>query len=279
AAGGLGAPSGVGARRLGRRAPHRRRDPGQPGRARAGRRHRARRPLLRRRVAHHGRVDAGREDQGSARLRRRDQPVGRARAPVQRLADRLAGFLVYFALAAAGLTFLVTGDVRATIAVVIVAGACGIAAGTPLAILGGIGQSARLGAIVKGGVHLETLGRVDTVVLDKTGTLTYGRPAVQRVLAVDGVSPEAVLDAAAAAEQRSEHPLGQTIVAHARAQKRPVVEPDRFSYTPGRGIAAEVADATVLVGNRAWMRERGVVMSDASGTGIGRETAASAASE
>src|SRR5438132_1603942 len=113
----------------------------------------------------------------------------RSRAPVQRLADRLAGFLVYFAVAAAGLTFLFTGDVRATIAVVIVAGACGIAAGTPLAILGGIGQSARLGAIVKGGVHLGTLGRVDTVVLDKTGTLTYGRPAVQRVLAVDGVSP------------------------------------------------------------------------------------------
>ena len=203
----------------------------------------------------------------------------RSRAPVQRLADRLAGFLVYFALAAAGLTFLVTGDVRATIAVVIVAGACGIAAGTPLAILGGIGQSARLGAIVKGGVHLETLGRVDTVVLDKTGTLTYGRPAVQRVLTVAGVSPETVLDAAAAAEQRSEHPLGQTIVAHARAQKRPVVEPDRFSYTPGRGIAAELAATTVLVGNRAWMRERGVVMPDASGTGIGRETAASAASE
>ena len=203
----------------------------------------------------------------------------RSRAPVQRLADRLAGFLVYFALAAAGLTFLVTGDVRATIAVVIVAGACGIAAGTPLAILGGIGQSARLGAIVKGGVHLETLGRVDTVVLDKTGTLTYGRPAVQRVLTVAGVSPETVLDAAAAAEQRSEHPLGQTIVAHARAQKRPVVEPDRFSYTPGRGIEAEVAATTVLVGNRAWMRERGVVMPDASGTGIGRETAASAASE
>ena len=203
----------------------------------------------------------------------------RSRAPVQRLADRLAGFLVYFALAAAGLTFLVTGDVRATIAVVIVAGACGIAAGTPLAILGGIGQSARLGAIVKGGVHLETLGRVDTVVLDKTGTLTYGRPAVQRVLTVAGVSPETVLDAAAAAEQRSEHPLGQTIVAHARAQKRPVVEPDRFSYTPGRGIAAEVAATTVLVGNRAWMRDRGVVMPDAGVTGIVGDSAASAASE
>jgi len=196
----------------------------------------------------------------------------RSRAPVQRLADRLAGYLVYFALGAAGLTFLVTGDVRSTIAVVIVAGACGVAAGTPLAILGGIGQTARLGAIVKGGVHLETLGRVDTVVLDKTGTLTFGRPEVQRVLGAGDVSPEAVLDAAASAEQRSEHPVGRTIVAYARARKRAVVEPDRFSYTPGRGIVADVAGTIVLVGNRAWMRDRGVPIPDT-------DTATSAASE
>jgi cation transport ATPase len=99
----------------------------------------------------------------------------KSRAPVQRLADRLAGYLVYFALGAAVLTFLITRDIYSTISVIIVAGACGIAAGTPLAILGGIGRSARLGAIVKGGVHLETLGHVDTVVLDKTGTLTDPR--------------------------------------------------------------------------------------------------------
>ncbi len=101
----------------------------------------------------------------------------RSRAPVQQLADRLAGYLVYFALAAAALTFIITHDVRSTISVVIVAGACGIAAGTPLAILGGIGRAARLGAIIKGGLYLETLGRVNIVVLDKTGTLTLGQPA------------------------------------------------------------------------------------------------------
>ena len=100
----------------------------------------------------------------------------RSRAPVQRLADRLAGYLVYFALGAAVLTYLLTRDIRSTISVVIVAGACGIAAGTPLAILGAIGRAARAGAIIKGGLFLEQLGRVDTVVLDKTGTLTYGRP-------------------------------------------------------------------------------------------------------
>jgi len=184
----------------------------------------------------------------------------RSRAPVQRLADRLAGYLVYFALAAAALTFLITRDTRATIAVVIVAGACGIAAGTPLAILGAIGRSARLGAIIKGGVHLESLGRVDTVVLDKTGTLTYGRPEVQRIVPVPNVTPDELIAAAAAAELRSEHPLGSAIVAYARVGSRSLVEPERFEYTPGRGIAAVVGNATVLVGSAAHLAESSVAV-------------------
>ncbi|WP_292502078.1 hypothetical protein [Mesorhizobium sp.] len=89
---------------------------------------------------------------------------------------------MYFALAAAAITFLRTRDISSTISVIIVAGACGIAAGGPLAILGGIGRAARRGAIIKGGLYLETLGKVDTVVLDKTGTLTFGRPEVQRAI-------------------------------------------------------------------------------------------------
>src|SRR5882757_985167 len=149
----------------------------------------------------------------------------RSRAPVQRLADRLAGYLVYFALGAAVLTYLLTRDIHSTISVIIVAGACGIAAGTPLAILGGIGRSAQLGAIIKGGVHLETLGHVDTVVLDKTGTLTFGRPEVQQVVPAAGTSTDELLDAAATAELRSEHPLGKAIVAYARSQGRNVAEP------------------------------------------------------
>ena len=100
----------------------------------------------------------------------------------------------------------------ATISVVIVAGACGIAAGTPLAILGAIGRAARLGAIIKGGIHLETLWATSVVVLDKTGTLTFGRPNVTAVRALDGLSDEDVLAAAAIAERPSEHPLGKAIL-------------------------------------------------------------------
>lgn len=192
----------------------------------------------------------------------------RSRAPVQRLADRMAGYLVYFALASAVLTYFITHDIRATISVVIVAGACGIAAGTPLAILGGIGRAARLGAIIKGGLYLETLGRVDTIVLDKTGTLTFGKPAVQAIVPADGVSFDEVLDAAASAEARSEHPLGQAIMAFARDRGRAYVEPERFDYTPGRGITAIVSGATIHVGNRALMTDRGVAVPEGFAAGV-----------
>ncbi len=184
----------------------------------------------------------------------------RSRAPVQRLADRLAGYLVYFALGAALLTYLLTHDIRSTISVIIVAGACGIAAGTPLAILGAIGRAARGGAIVKGGLHLEQLGRVDTVVLDKTGTLTFGQPAIRALHPIEGVEQMALLDAAAAAEVRSEHPLGKTIVQHARTSGRTIIEPERFGYRPGRGIDARVAGERVLVGNLALMQDEGVAV-------------------
>lgn len=192
----------------------------------------------------------------------------KSRAPVQRLADRMAGYLVYFALGAAALTYLITRDIRSTISVVIVAGACGIAAGTPLAILGGIGRAARLGAIIKGGLYLETLGRVNTIVLDKTGTLTFGRPEVQRVISVDGVSANAVLDAAAAAELRSEHPFGQAIVSYARAQERSISEPERFSYTPGRGIISSIDGTTVLVGSRALMTDQRITVPASLAAGV-----------
>jgi P-type Cu+ transporter len=186
----------------------------------------------------------------------------RSRAPVQRLADQMAGYLVYLAIGAAILTFLITRNIYSTISVIIVAGACGIAAGTPLAILGAIGRAARAGVIIKGGLFLEQLGKVDTVVLDKTGTLTFGKPEVQAVLPCPGVTSEALLEAAGSAELRSEHPLGKTIVAYAQAQGRLLLEPERFGYAPGRGIAAALAGEVVLVGNQALMKDHGIAVSD-----------------
>ncbi|MFC0672344.1 heavy metal translocating P-type ATPase [Brachybacterium hainanense] len=190
-----------------------------------------------------------------------DSPYGRIIAaveqaqasepPVQRLADRLAAALVYLALAGAALTFAITRDLTATISVVVVAGACGIAAGTPLAVLAAIARIARSGAFVKDGAHLEELSRVDTVVFDKTGTLTTGEPSVLAVQATGDVDEEGLLVLAASAESYSEHPLGRAITAHARAQHLPVGPCADFVYLPGQGVRARVAGRTVTAGSRA----------------------------
>ena len=182
------------------------------------------------------------------------------RAPIQKTADRLAGYLVYVALGAAMLTFILTHNMRSTIAVIIVAGACGVAAGTPLAILGGIGRAARLGAIVKGGLYLETLARVDTVVLDKTGTVTFGTPRVSRTVPVKGVSEPEVLGVAAAAERPSEHPLGQAIVRRAAERGLETLTAEAFVYQPGHGVTARIQGAEVLVGSHRHLTEHGVAI-------------------
>ncbi len=191
----------------------------------------------------------------------------KSRAPIQKTADRLAGYLVYFALGAAVLTFLITHNVRSTISVIIVAGACGIAAGTPLAILGAIGRAAHQGAIIKGGLYLEALAGVDTVLLDKTGTLTFGTPQIQEVVSSDGFAERQIIGTASIAERKSEHPLARAIVARASELEVPVVEPDEFSYTPGRGVRVTYQHEEILVGSRAFLMERGVSALSTDGQG------------
>ena len=200
-----------------------------------------------------------------------------SRAPVQRLADRLAARIVYLALAAALVTFLATRDARATISVIIVAGACGVAAGTPLAVLAAIARAARCGAFVKDGTHLERLSAVDTVVLDKTGTLTAGAPRVVAVnlaqppgestadpmaesTAASAAAPAAgedeVLALAAAAEWNSEHPIGRAICTEAAVRDLTVPVPDDVIYSPGAGVSARVKERWITVGRREGREHR-----------------------
>jgi Cd2+/Zn2+-exporting ATPase/Cu+-exporting ATPase len=187
----------------------------------------------------------------------------RSRAPIQKTADRLAGYLVWFALGCAVLTFIITRNLTSTISVIIVAGACGIAAGTPLAILGGIGRSAREGAIIKGGLYLELLSSVDTVVFDKTGTLTFGNPEVISILPADGHTEQEVLQTASIAEQRSEHPLGKAIVNKAAESQLEVSAPEEFKYVPGKGIDCRLDQQRILVGNRAFLRDNNIALNGA----------------
>ena len=195
----------------------------------------------------------------------------KSRAPIQGIADRLAGYLVYFALGAAILTFLISHNIRSTISVVIVAGACGIAAGTPLAILGSIGRAAQQGAIIKGGLYLEKLGEVDTVLLDKTGTLTYGTPELLDVRAASGTSATVLLRTAAIAESRSEHPIAKAILRKATQLGIPYEDPAIFEYTPGKGIIANSDGEEIIVGNQHFLLERGIRLNQDNGAMLGSE--------
>jgi len=195
----------------------------------------------------------------------------KSRAPIQGTADRLAGYLVYFALGAAALTFLISHNIRSTISVVIVAGACGIAAGTPLAILGSIGRAAQQGAIIKGGLYLEKLGEVDTILLDKTGTLTFGIPEVLDICPANDSSSELLLKTAAIAESRSEHPIAKAILRRAAQQNASYEDPSQFHYTPGKGITAISNNEQIIVGNQHFLLERGVQLTQTTSASVASE--------
>jgi heavy metal translocating P-type ATPase len=179
----------------------------------------------------------------------------KSKAPIQKTADKLAARLVYLAIAGAALTFIFTRDIHSTISALIVAGACGVAAGTPLAILAGIGRTAKEGIIVKGGVYLEQLGKVNTIVLDKTGTLTLGIPKVVNTKSFNDYNERDVLKIAATAEQHSEHPLAGAIMNEARKIGASVNEYQNINYFPGKGLICNENGNKILVGNSAFLKE------------------------
>jgi len=182
----------------------------------------------------------------------------KSKAPIQKIADKLSGRLVYFAFAGAIATFLFTHNIVSAIAALIVAGACGVAAGTPLAILAGIGRAAREGIIVKGGVYLEQLAGVDTIVLDKTGTLTLGVPQVTHIQTFNNVTEAEVLLLAANAEQHSEHPLANAILRKVKDLNLLSKSYGDIKYFPGQGIVCRTNGDEVLVGNASLMDKESV---------------------
>jgi len=182
----------------------------------------------------------------------------RTKAPIQRIADRLAARLVYCAIAGGIITYLVTHDVLSAISALIVAGACGVAAGTPLAILAGIVRTAREGIVVRGGAQIEQLTKVDTIVLDKTGTLTLGTPEVVQIINFDGYSELDVLELAACAEQHSGHPLSRAIMKRAESGGARILPYSDARYIPGRGMVCRNNGSEILVGNSSLLEERAI---------------------
>jgi heavy metal translocating P-type ATPase len=206
------------------------------------------------------------------------------KAPVQRLADSLAGRLVPAVLAVAGLTFAAWwlgggdpgGGVMAAVAVLVVACPCSLGLATPAAVLVGTGRGAGLGVLIKGGEVLEAAHAVDTVVLDKTGTITEGRMMVVAVSAGPGETPDRLLALAAAAEAGSEHPVARAVVAEARRGGMEIPPATAFRAVPGGGVVATVDGAEVAVGSLAWLAAQGLTVPVPAG-GIDAAVAAAGA--
>jgi Cu2+-exporting ATPase len=193
------------------------------------------------------------------------QEAQNSKAPGQRLADRAAFWLVLVALVGGGLTlavWLLAGASFATamlFAITVVVITCPDALGlaTPTAIMVGTGLGAQRGVLFKNATALETAARIDTVVMDKTGTLTKGEPEVTDVV-VEGMDEDDLLALTAAVERESEHPLAAAVVRYAEAQGVPVVRAERFRNVPGHGASADVNGRRVLVGNAKLMADEGV---------------------
>ncbi|MBE0596787.1 MAG: cadmium-translocating P-type ATPase, partial [Desulfuromonadales bacterium] len=177
------------------------------------------------------------------------------RAEVQRFADRFSGYFLPLVITIALLTFLIGRDPLATAAVLVVACSCSFALATPIAMIAAIGAAARRGILIKGGKYLEALQRADVLLIDKTGTLTLGRPQITDIVPLDGFSPEEVLSLAATAERYSEHPLAEAVRLAADLRNLPLQKPERFAAVPGQGIRAWIDGRQVVVGNRTMVPE------------------------
>jgi Cu+-exporting ATPase len=194
----------------------------------------------------------------------------RSRAPIQRLADRISAWFVPAVVVVAIVAFIgwslfgppprLVFALVSAVSVLIIACPCALGLATPMAIMVGTGRGATAGVLVRNAEALERLERVDTLVVDKTGTLTEGKPALATVVALDGRSHEEVLQLAATLEQGSEHPLAAAIIKGAGARKVALRRGEGFQARPGKGIEGRVDGRAVAVGNTAMMRDAGVAI-------------------
>ena len=199
------------------------------------------------------------EDSSLQKLIRLVEEAEKEKAPMARIADRVASRLVPIALLIALIAGIVTKDITRAVTVLVVFCPCALVLATPTAIMAAIGQATKHGVIIKSGEALEKMGRVNTIAFDKTGTLTYGKLEVCDVLPVaEGVTETELLSVAASAESKSEHPLGKAVVAHARKAGVPISESDTFQMLPGKGIRAGLGGARYLCGNEALFLDEGI---------------------
>jgi P-type Cu+ transporter len=196
----------------------------------------------------------------------------RSRAPIQRLADRVAGWFVPAVIAAAVITFVawmsfgpqprLAFALIAAVTVLIIACPCALGLATPMSIMVGIGRGAQAGILIRDAEALEAFERIDTLVIDKTGTLTEGKPKLAAIVTAPGIDDKALLRMAASVEQASEHPLGRAIIEAAKARGLSPAHVSGFAAHPGKGVTASVAGKVVALGNDELMRDLNVAVAE-----------------
>jgi heavy metal translocating P-type ATPase len=179
------------------------------------------------------------------------------RAPFVRIADRYAAFFLPVTVVVAGAAWAASGDPLRALAVFVVATPCPLILAAPVALVAGVSRAARCGVIVKGAAAIERLGRARSVLLDKTGTVTLGEPAVEGVFPLDGLPSNEILRLAASVDQLSAHALAEAIVHGAEADGLALAFPDRVVEGHGQGVEGWVEGSRITVGSEKWLRERG----------------------
>ncbi|HEX2939080.1 MAG TPA: copper-translocating P-type ATPase, partial [Ruminiclostridium sp.] len=189
-----------------------------------------------------------------------------SKAPIQKIADRVSGIFVPAVIAIGVLTFIIwlaaTGDatkaIISAVSVLVIACPCSLGLATPTAIMVGTGKGAENGILIKGGEYLETAYKLNAVVLDKTGTITKGKPEVTDIIPLSSLSETEILMTAGTAEKNSEHPLGAAIYEHSKQMHGKVSEPEKFEAIPGRGVKAVIGGKEILIGTRKLMTESNI---------------------
>ncbi len=209
------------------------------------------------------------EDSSLQKLIRLVQEAENNKAPMQRIVDKWATWLVPIALAIAVITYLITRDIVRAVTILVVFCPCALALATPTSIMAAIGQATKHGVIIKSGEALENMGKADVVAFDKTGTLTHGRLTVSDVIPLNAaLSKMDLMRLAASAESRSEHPLGKAVVAYAKEMGIMIDDIRSFTMIPGKGIRAILNDQPYLFGNGSFLSENGVVIGAAELTAL-----------
>jgi Cu+-exporting ATPase len=206
-------------------------------------------------------------DTALAQIIRMVEEAQGSKAPIQRFADKISGIFVPAVMVVAAITFAIwlfigpepafTFALLNTVAVLIIACPCAMGLATPTSIMVGTGKGAESGILIKGGEVLENAHKLDTVILDKTGTLTRGKPELTEVIASNGIPEDELLGLVASAERGSEHPLGEALVEGARGRDLQLSEAESFEAVTGGGVRARVGGREVLVGSRRFIAESG----------------------